>query len=530
MKTLSIILFIISIAFISSAQDTKIVFLKEGSKQAKTLDYSQFVSQRSIARRERQGIGFNELDAPVNKEILTALSSEGELKNASKWLNAVALNTSTSVEDLLAKYDFIERIQVIKHSKSSSIDKFAQDTKSLNYGMAINQVEQLNLDCLHDLGFTGSGIYLGVIDAGFRNMDTIAYFDSVYLENRVLDTFNFVDNNASVYGFSGHGTAVSSCIAGEKVAPMEYAGTSVDVDLALYLSEDVASETEIEEFYLVTALERADSVGIDVVNISLGYFEYDNPSETHLYSDLDGVTTVSAIGVNIASNKGIFVVSAAGNEGPSNISTPCDAIGSFCVGAVNELGDLAGFSSLGPAADDRVKPDVVARGQDTWLIGQSGQLGQSNGTSFASPTLAGAAACLIQANPNRTVQEVMDAIRESSSQFNNPDEFKGYGIPDFCVAHDILSDDAGLEDFNADNLLVYPVPASDVVFIAGLPSSNADVFISVYNNLGELVLNETISSNNAQIELNINQLSNGLYNLVLSQEHIQARKNISVIK
>lgn len=530
MKTLSIILFTISVAFISSAQDTKIVFLKEGSKQAQSVDYSQFVSPRSVARRERQGIGFDELDAPVNKEILALLSSEGELKNVSKWLNAVALNTPSSVDELMAKYDFIERIQVVKHSKSTSIEKFANDTKSLNYGMAINQVEQLNLDCLHDMGYTGSGVYLAVIDAGFRNMDTIAYFDSVYLENRVLDEFNFVSNNTTIYGSSGHGTAVSSCIVGEKVAPLEYAGTGVDVDLALYLSEDVGSETEIEEFYLVTALERADSVGIDVVNISLGYFEYDDSTETHLYSDLDGLTTISAVGVNVAATKGIFVANSAGNSGPSNISTPCDAIGSFCVGAVNEQGDLAGFSSLGPAADGRVKPDVVARGQDTWLIGQSGQLGQSNGTSFSSPVLAGATACLIQANPNRTVQEVMDAIRESSSQFNNPDEFKGYGIPDFCVAHDILSDNTGLDEFNEENLLVYPVPASEVVFIAGLPSSTADVTISVYNNLGELVLNETLSATNAQIELNINKLSNGLYNLVLSQDNIEARKNLSVIK
>ncbi len=529
MKILSIVLFTVSLAFISSAQDTKIVFLKEGSKQVQTIDYSQFVSPRAIARRERQGIGYDELDAPVNKEILSLLSSEGELKNVSRWLNAVALITFSSVDQLMAKYDFIERIQVVKHSKSST-DKFANETKSLNYGMAIDQVEQLNLDCLHDLGFTGAGIYVGVIDAGFRNMDTIAYFDSVYIENRVLDEYNFVDNNATVYGFSGHGTAVSSCIAGEKLAPAEYAGTGVDVDLALYLSEDVGSETEIEEFYLVTALERADSVGIDVVNISLGYFEYDDSLETHLYSDLDGLSTISAVGVNIAATKGIFVANSAGNSGPSNISTPCDAIGSFCVGAVNEVGDLAGFSSLGPAADGRVKPDVVARGRDTWLIGQSGQLGQSNGTSFSSPVLAGATACLIQANPNRTVQEVMDAIRASSSQFNNPDEFKGYGIPDFCIANDILSAANGLNEFNEENLLIYPVPAGEVVFISGLPSSNSDVSISVYNNLGELVLSEIVSAANAQVELNINELSHGLYNLFLSQDNIQVRRSISVIK
>jgi subtilisin family serine protease len=226
------------------------------------------------------------------------------------------------------------------------------------------------------------------------------------------------------------------------------------------LSEDVATETEIEEFNLVAALERCDSIGVDVVNISLGYFEYDDSTTSHVYADLDGLTTIAAIGVNVAATKGIFVASSAGNSGPSNISTPCDAIGTFCVGAVDEFDDLAFFSSVGPSADGRIKPDVAARGQGAWLIGQSGVLGQGSGTSFSSPILAGATACLIQANPNRTVQEVMDAMRQSASQFSAPDEFKGYGIPDFCVAHEILSDDTGLADFNETKLIVYPVPTS----------------------------------------------------------------------
>lgn len=529
MKTISIILIVLGFSFSVSAQDTKIIFLKENTKELASAELSQYVSVKSAERRARQGIGFDNLDAPVNKNIVSQLSQDGSILNVSRWLNAVALKTPLTVDALLARYSFIERIQVVKESKST-IDKFANETKSLNYGLAVDQVEQLNLDCLHDLGFTGGGVYLAVIDAGFRNMDTITYFDSVYLEGRVLDTFNFVNSNATIYGFSGHGTAVSSCIVGEKIAPVEYAGTGVDVDLALYLSEDVGSETEIEEFNLVAALERCDSVGVDVVNISLGYFEYDDSTTSHVYADLDGVTTIAAMGVNVASTKGIFIANSAGNSGPSNISTPCDAIGSFCVGAVDELGDLAGFSSLGPAADGRVKPDVVARGKDAWLIGQNGSVGQSNGTSFSSPVLAGAAACLIQANPNRTVQEVMDAIRESSSQFTTPDEFKGYGIPDFCVAHDILSDDTGLEDFNENNLLVYPVPTSTNIFIAGLPVKEGMVHVTIINHLGQQIVEIQEGSINGQIELDVSMLSNGMYSIMIAQEGVEVHRNISVIK
>lgn len=529
MKTLSILLFILGTALYTSAQESKIIFLKENTKNIQAQDLSQFVSVRSKARRDRQGIGFDHLDLPVNKEIVAQLAQEGKILNVSRWLNAITIKSDLSAQEFLLRYDFIDRIQVVKESKST-IDKFEMGAKSLNYGLAIEQVQQMNLDCLHDLGFTGSGIYLGVIDAGFRNMDTISFFDSVYLEGRVLDTFNFVNSSATIYDFSGHGTAVSSCIVGEKSNPEEYAGTGVDVDLALYLSEDVGSETELEEFNLVAALERCDSVGIDVVNISLGYFEFDDSTTSHVYADLDGVTTIAAMGVNVAATKGIFVASSAGNSGPSNISTPCDAMGAFCVGAVDEFDNLAFFSSVGPSADGRVKPDVATRGQDAWLIGQNGQIGQSSGTSFSSPILAGATACLIQANPNRTVAEVMDAIRESASQFANPDQFLGYGIPDFCVAHDILSDDAGLAEFNENNVIVYPVPASNEVFIAGLPFNEGSVKITVINHLGQHVISIEEGVSNGQINIDVSSLSNGIYSMIIDQEGVQMRKNVSVIK
>jgi serine protease AprX len=501
MKALLISIYALFSLFNSLAQDTQIIFLKANTKHTQTYNASELLSPRSIARRERQNIKLDEFDYPVNNEIIKTLSLEGDVLNVSKWLNAVTFKTDVNPQYLLATYDFIERIQVVKASKSTEIIKFVDDTKSLNYGEAIHQIEQLNLDCLHDLGYTGSGIYVGVIDAGFSGMNTISYFDSIYLEGRVLDTYNFVNNNTDIYSFSGHGTSVSSCIVGEKAAPSEYAGTAVDVDLALFVSEDLSSETEIEEFNLVTALERADSVGTDVVNISLGYFDFDTPGTSHLYADLDGITTVAATGVNVAKTKGIFVAISAGNSGPSNISTPCDAVGGFCVGAVNELGSYAGFSSVGPSADGRIKPDVVARGDQAWLIHEMGVISQANGTSFSSPILAGAVACLIQANPNKTVDQVMDAIRESSSQFNTPDEFLGYGIPDFCLANTILNPNASISKTTPTDFEVFPNPANNFVTIK-LDTERIQS-IHVINELGQTIqlINNTITGEDVTIDL-----------------------------
>lgn len=530
MKLLSISLILLFNATSLFAQDTKIIFLKENTKQTQTENYAQFFSPRSLARRERQKIEFNSFDLPVNPELIAALRTDGEVLNVSRWLNALTFKSNLSADELLLKYDFIDRIQVVEKSTNSEINKLEVATKSLNYGFATQQVEQLNLDCLHDLGFTGSGIFLGVIDAGFRRMDSLAYFDSVYLEGRVLDEFNFVNSSQTVYDFSSHGTSVTSCIVGENTVPDQYIGTAVDVDLALYLTEDVSSETEIEEFNLVAALERADSVGIDLVNISLGYFNYDDSTTSHVYADLDGSTTISAIGVNVAETKGIFVVTSAGNAGPSHIVTPCDATGAFCVGAVDETGNHAFFSSIGPSADGRIKPDVNARGRDAWFVNQVDSVQEGNGTSFASPILCGAVACLIQANPGRTVQDVMEAIRESSSQFTTPDDSMGYGIPDFCVANDLLTASAGIASYKESNVLIYPIPTSETLLISGLILPKEQVKISVYDHLGQLVLNEKRVVTNGQLKLNVSQLASGLYNLVLSQEGFQIRRNISVSK
>ncbi|MFK7785986.1 MAG: S8/S53 family peptidase [Crocinitomicaceae bacterium] len=516
MKLLSILFIVLCSAQHSIAQDTQIIFLKEGTKSSQTENLNEHFTKKSLERREKHNAPFDQYDVPVNEEILNQLADDGEVLNVSKWLNAFTFKSTLSAEELKEKYDFIERIQVVKSVPKPQKNKFKVGAKSLDYGAASVQIEQLNIDCLHEQGFTGEGVYVGVIDAGFTNMESIGYFDSVYLESRLIETFNFVNNGLTVYDFSGHGTAVTSCIVGEGSSPDQYTGSAVDVDLALYLSEDVSSETEIEEFYLVQALERADSMGVDVVNISLGYFGFDDSTTSHVYADLDGATTISAMGVNVAKSKGIFVAMAAGNSGPSNILTPCDATGGFCVGAVTAAGDYAWFSSVGPTADGRVKPDVMARGGEAWFVNALDSLENGNGTSLATPIISGGVACLIQAHPTKTVDEIMDAVRESADLYNTPNDSMGYGIPDFCLANAILNGNVSVPTLLDEQLSIYPNPSDGKIFVSGLSEYSENPKVEIYDNLGRLVFTER-QKVATELTFDLSELGGGVYKLVLSQ-------------
>lgn len=520
MKQLILIsfLFLVTNTF---GQNTHLVYLK--NKGSLDNQSSIMFSDRARERREKNNVNSDWSDIPVNSEYINQLSSIGKVVSSSRWLNAVRIESEFSPEELTKQFDFIDRIQTFSKTTNSSISADKLEVlvdKSLNYGWADTQVRQLNLPCVHDQGYLGSGVFLAVIDAGFNGMDTIPYFDSVYLENRIIDEFDFV-GGGSVYSYSGHGTAVSSCIVGEMTGQNQYIGTAPDVDLALYVTEDVSSETQLEEYNLVLALERCDSIGVEVVNISLGYVGFDDTTTSYSYSSMDGQTTISAQGVTIAASKGIIVVTSAGNGGPGKIGTPCDADSILCVGAVDGFENYAFFSSIGPSFDGRVKPDVAARGAKPWVVWQNGDLIQSNGTSFSSPILAGATACLVQANPNKTAQEIIQAIRESGHQFANPDTLLGYGIPDFC------SPFVGLLSLDADQLQLYPNPSENVFTISGLDSGKTSVLI--YNQMGQLVEAKSFEKASEMIEYS-HQLSNGVYSVLISNGENTFSKKLIVTK
>jgi len=512
----------------SYGQQRYVVFLKDKDLTHNEAQIVEF-SDRSLKRRVTNGVEVDEKDILVSKNYLHALTTSGNVIHVSRWLNAVVLQSELTASELKDKFDFIAKIEYISSTNNNKVVKNERITnKSLDYGPALHQSNQINANCLHNQGYRGNDVYLAVIDAGFENMNSINYFDSVYSNNRVLDQYNFLDNSTAVYGLSGHGTAVASCIVAHKPFPYEYAGTAVNVDLALYVSEDVGSETLIEEFNLVMALERCDSVGVNIANISLGYFDYDDSTTSHVYADLDGETTIASIGVNVAFSKGIFVVTSAGNSGPSTISTPCDANDVLCVGAIKSDGELASFSSVGPAADGDVKPNVVAMGEDAWFINADGDRVFGNGTSFSSPIVSGAVACLMQAYPDKTVQQIKLSIEQSAHQFANPDNFKGYGIPDFCLAKDLLGEMAiGKNDYSM-KIIVYPNPGSGQFYLKDESGrlSNKDVIMRVYNLTGKKLVEQEMRFTKGESKIDIGFLNSGVFFLHLTSDDFEVVKQI----
>lgn len=492
-----------------TAQNRSIVFFKDKGTESKNF-LDQF-SARSLERRTKFNIPFDFKDFPVSKDYIEQLSKLGSVKSFSRWLNAAVVDVSITNQEMKQQLNFIGKIIEIKHSNVSSIEKeeFIQE-KAISYGEAGDQIAQLNLNCLHDLGFQGEGVFLGVIDAGFNNMNTIDYFDSIYNDNRVIETYDFVDDNTNVYGFSGHGTGVSSCIVAQNTAPIVYYGTAVNVDIALYRSEDADTETIEEEFNLVLALERCDEIGIDIANISLGYVDFDDPNDNHSFSDLDGESTIAAIGVNTAASKGIAVVVAAGNSGPSTIGTPCDADSVLCVGGVKNNGDYALFSSVGPSADGQIKPDVVARGQDAAVVYDAGDVIFANGTSFASPIMCGATACLMQAHPTRTPMDIFKAIRQSASQFTTPDGQMGYGIPDMCLANDFLIETTALAEVNELKVVLFPNPTKDFLTIIGL-TNGEQLEIKLISSIGKIVKHNASKIAQGMSIIDLRELNSGVY-------------------
>jgi hypothetical protein len=426
----------------------------------------EFLSQRAIDRRIKQGITIKENDLPVNPQYIQGVKDAGAtILTVSKWFNSVTVfAASQSVVDAIEALPYV--LSVNKGNGKSQVEEFTLPEKpffanesyggvpsqdmyktsgaanTYDYGAAYNQIHMLNGEPLHDNGYDGAGMVIAVLDAGFLNADNLSVFDSLWATNRILGTKDFVSpQNPGIFTAHTHGSMVLSTMGGN--LPGELVGTAPQASYYLLRTEDGGTEYLIEELNWVSGAEYADSVGADVLNTSLGYTEFDDPSQNHTYADMDGNTTPITIGADIAASKGMIPVNSAGNSGSSSwyyIGAPADGDSVFTIGAVDAGGNLAYFSSRGPTSDGRVKPNVMAQGSGSAVIDPyTGNVSSGSGTSFSSPITAGMVACLWQANPEKTNIEIMQAIQESASQYNNPDDDYGYGIPDYWQANNLLT-------------------------------------------------------------------------------------------
>jgi serine protease AprX len=472
---------------------------------------SEFLSQRAIDRRLNQGIAIDWYDLPVNPSYLQGVAETGAtILNPTKWLNGVTIyTTDPSVLDAINALPYVAGITKSYHATAGGDEiesnfekpffknevydmpgvsglKQGYETGSFDYGQGFNQIHMLNGDAFHEMGYRGQGKVIAVLDAGFLNANTLDVFDSLWQNNQILGTHDFVRGGDIMFDEHPHGSMVLSCMGGNY--PGQLIGTAPKASYWLLRSEDGSTEYLIEEYNWVSAAEYADSVGVDVISSSLGYTEFDDPALNHTYADMDGNTAPATIGADMAAKKGIVVVISLGNEGNTDwyyLSAASDGDSVMGIGAVDGSGIYASFSSHGPSYDGRVKPDVVTQGSGVYVADPyGGGFTYSGGTSFSAPILAGMATCLWQANPLFNNMQIDNAIRESASQYQTPDAMLGYGIPDFMLANNILTIINGPdEEFSL--LKVYPNPFSDVFTIdagklgsGGAGMNNASIEIS----------------------------------------------------
>jgi serine protease AprX len=309
-------------------------------------------------------------------------------------------------------------------------------TKGLyNYGASARQVMMHKGNFLHYIGLRGQGVIIGILDAGFNNFLTVSSLDSARSNGQILGTWDFVDNHASVNENNAHGMECFSVIAAN--LPGQFIGTAPKASFYLYRSENASSEYLIEEHNWVCAAERVDSIGGDMISSSVGYNEFDDPSMNHVYSEMDGNTTMVAIGADLAAKKGILVVNSAGNEGSNGwgkIITPADGDSVMAVAAVDSLLIPASFTSRGPSADGQVKPDVASMGVATIVQFPNNSIAPNNGTSFAAPNLAGITACLWQGFKEYNNYKIIETLKSAGHRASNPNDTVGYGVPDVKLA------------------------------------------------------------------------------------------------
>ena len=527
------VLIALILVFEINAQTNRyMVFFKDKANSPYSIGQPQeFLSPRAIERRIKQNISVTSQDLPVNQSYVEDIENLGfKVFFKTKWFNGVLVEVDKVDLGIISALPFVDSIELAasgsKLSRSGK-DKLENKSRPNQRQKGISneaQYQLLGIPEMHSDRFRGDGMLVAVCDAGFSNVDNISFFEHLYNNNQIIDTYDFVSNDAYVYEYASHGTRVFSTLAAYD--PNLYIGVIYKADYMLFVTEDIGSEYRIEEYNWVFAAERADSAGVDVINTSLGYDIFSDPSMNYSLSDLDGNTAVISKAATIAASRGILIVNSAGNSGNNPINHPGDAKNMLTVGSITENGSRSSFSSVGPTSDGRIKPDLVAIGSSAYVITSTGNISTSSGTSFSTPQVAGLVAGLWQAYPDLSYLEIIELVKMSADNASSPNNQLGYGVPNYQAAKNIKE-----LSMQTENYLVFPNPTNDeMTIMVRNPIEYNEIVLSIINSSGQLLYKKDLSFNwlNISNTIDLREFTAGAY--ILRLTNLNNTESIRVIK
>lgn len=517
----------------SIAQDRYAIFYKYKPQIDLSLsEPSTFLTSKALARRARENVKADSLDLPVAKKYVDQiLPFSNYVLYSSKWLNATITVTDATKAAEIAKLPFVSRVELVGRgflprpngrieeilppSKSSKLrtpsEEFSRTLESQANSYDF-QNELIGITQMLAEGYSGKGITIAVFDAGFPGANTSLALKHLDTNKQILATKDFVRPwNSNVYQDNQHGMNVLSLIASKDPAIL-LAGAP-DANYILAMTEEVATEYRVEEYNWVRAAEFSDSLGVDIISSSVGYWDFDDLAMNYTVADLDGKTTTITKGATIAAGKGILVVNSAGNYGPgtSSLVAPADAKGILAIGSVNKDLTVSSFSSRGPTGDGRNKPDLSTYGSGVSLIRSNGSVGAANGTSFSAPQITALAAGIWQAKPEWTKDKLIEMLLASGTNSANPDNQLGYGIPRFREA--LYGEILAIEE-NPELIewKVFPNPIDgDLLTIYFGTGTTAE--FTLLDMSGRVLQRNNLSRTSAQVpyEIAVEGLNRGLY-------------------
>ncbi|MEM6643546.1 MAG: S8 family serine peptidase [Bacteroidota bacterium] len=514
---------------------------KNASQQTFSLGQpSDFLSQKALDRRSKESIVLDSTDLPVSQQYIDALKDQNfSVFFSSNWFNGVLLQASEIQADGLNDLDFVDSVRLVaKGSRLVENPQIPNAPESFEspkevYGDTEIQLKMLGAELMHQDGIKGNGTLLAVFDNGFTGVNRYSPFEQLWNKDQIKYTKDFVENSGDVFQFGSHGTSVLSTIgASFSNDTMQYNGIATESDFVLCVTEDNQGENTIEEYNWVFAAEYADSLGVDIINSSLGYRTFDIDEHDYTTDDLDGNTSIITKAAELAARKGIVVVTSAGNSGrrvsPQNlISHPGDADSILVVGSVDPNFQRSDFSSVGPTTDGRIKPDVCAFGNGTALVRGNGDIERGGGTSFAAPLIAGFAAGILQANPGWGSQQLISAIKNSGHN-SNPNSQIGHGVPNYTYAVNGSIRVLQIDDILAQKVTVYPNPFSgNELKIRSKSSLKSKLQVEVMDSNGQVLYREEYGKKELKNELvlKLDSVQPGLYYLIL-----QTKESRNVVK